>query len=324
MLIAAATILVGFIVLVWSADMFVAGAASIAENMGMSPIIIGLTIVSIGTSAPEVLVSITATLADAGQLAIGNAIGSNIANIGLVLGITVLVAPICVHQNCVRQEMPTLLVVTFACGLLLMDRELGRMDSLLMLLALVIIVVQMVRGQAQDETLQSEAAEEELPHLRPLRAWSTFLLGLALLIASSKLLVWGAVQIAQMLGVSELLIGLTVVAVGTSLPELAATVASALRGHTEIAIGNVIGSNLFNLLAVMPIPGLVRPEYLDPSVLYRDYAVMAGATVFLALAIYWGRLRRVAPEGHSYVGRSVGFMLVSLYVLYYFYIYATL
>jgi cation:H+ antiporter len=324
MLIAAAVILVGFIVLVWSADLFVAGAASIAESMGLSPIIIGLTVVSIGTSAPEILVSITAALSDAGKLAIGNAIGSNIANIGLVLGITVLIAPISVHQNSMRQEMPTLLAVTAACGLLLLDRELSRSDSLLMLVALAIIVVQMVRGQSQDKTLREEAAEEELPHLNPKRAWITFLVGLALLIASSRLLVWGAVDIAQELGVSELIIGLTIVAVGTSLPELAATVASALRGHTEIAIGNVVGSNLFNLLAVMPIPGLFRTEQLASTVLYRDYAAMAGATLFLALAMYAGRLRRAAPAGHSYLGRSVGAVLISFYCLYYYLLYLSI
>jgi cation:H+ antiporter len=324
MLIAAATILVGFIVLVWSADLFVAGAASIAENMGMSPILIGLTIVSIGTSAPEILVSITAALSGAGELAIGNAIGSNIANIGLVLGVTLLVAPMSVHQNCMRQEMPTLLIVTVGCGLLLLDGELNRVDGTLMLSALLLIMVQMVRGQSQDSTLLEEANEEELPHLPPVRAWITFMVGLALLIASSRMLVWGAAEIAIALGVSQLVIGLTIVAVGTSLPELAATLASALRGHTEIAIGNVIGSNLFNLLAVMAIPGMIAPEILEPSVLTRDYSAMAGATFLLAVAIYLGRLRARAPSGHSYLGRTVGTLLVTSYGLYYWLLYSTL
>jgi cation:H+ antiporter len=324
MLLATAAILVGFIVLVWSADLFVAGAASIAENMGISPIIIGLTVVSLGTSAPEVLVSITAALSDAGKLAIGNAIGSNIANIGMVLGITVIIAPICVHQNSIKQELPTLLLVTFAVGLLLMDFQLSRMDGILMLSALVLILFQMVRTQSRDSVLQEEVESEELPHLKPIKAWITFVFGLALLIASSRLLVWGAVHIAQELGVSQLVIGLTIVAVGTSLPELAATVASALRGHTEIAIGNIIGSNLFNLLAVMPIPGLLRSEILVSDVLYRDYAAMTGATVFLAAAIYMGRLRQVAPTGHSYLGRSVGVLLVLFYALYYYFLYISI
>ena len=231
MLIAAATILVGFIILIWSADLFVAGAASIAENMGMSPVIIGLTIVSLGTSAPEILVSITAALSGAGELAVGNAIGSNIANIGLVLGVTVLVAPLLVHPSCIKVELPTLLIVTLGTGILLIDGRLSILDGSLMLAALAFILFQMIRSQSQDEALLEEAGEEPLPHLKPIRAWLTFFFGLLLLIGSSRLLVWGAVEIAQQLGVSQLVIGLTIVAVGTSLPELAATVASALQSR---------------------------------------------------------------------------------------------
>ena len=324
MLIAAATILVGFIVLIWSADLFVAGAASIAENLGLSPVIIGLTIVSLGTSAPEILVSLTAALAGAGDLAIGNAIGSNIANIGLVLGVTVLVAPLCVHPSCMRVEMPTLLVVTVGVGALMLDGVLSRLDGILMASALVIILVQMVRTQSKDETLLEEAVDEPLPHLNPGKAWLTFAFGLILLIASSRLLVWGATDIALRLGVSQLVIGLTIVAVGTSLPELAATVASALRGHTEIAVGNVIGSNLFNLLAVMPIPALFSSMPLAPEVLTRDYAMMGVATLMLAGAVFIGRLRKAAPEGHAYIGRSVGCLLVTFYVAYYYLLYITI
>lgn len=324
MLIAAATILVGFIVLIWSADLFVAGAASIAENLGLSPVIIGLTIVSLGTSAPEILVSLTAALAGAGDLAIGNAIGSNIANIGLVLGVTVLVAPLCVHPSCMRVEMPTLLVVTVGVGALMLDGVLSSLDGILMASALVIILVQMVRTQAKDETLLEEAVDEPLPHLNPAKAWLTFAFGLILLIASSRLLVWGATDIALRLGVSQLVIGLTIVAVGTSLPELAATVASALRGHTEIAVGNVIGSNLFNLLAVMPIPALFSSMPLAPEVLTRDYAMMSVATLMLAGAVFIGRLRKAAPEGHAYIGRSVGCLLVTFYAAYYYLLYITI
>ena len=323
MLIAAAAILVGFIILIWSADLFVAGAASIAESVGLSPVIIGLTIVSLGTSAPEILVSITATMAGAGNLAIGNAIGSNIANVGLVLGTTVLVAPLCIHPSCMKVEMPMLLAVTLGTGLLLLDGDLSRLDGCLMLASLAFILIQMMRTQSKDEVLKEEAEEEPLPHLDPTRAWLTFFLGLLLLIGSSRLLVWGATEIAGMLGISELVIGLTIVAIGTSLPELAATVASALRGHTEIAVGNVIGSNLFNLLAVMAIPGLLGPMAISPMVVQRDYAAMTIATVLLALAIYFGRLRRAAPPGHSYVGRSVGLLLLIFYALYYYLLYLT-
>jgi cation:H+ antiporter len=323
MLLAAATILVGFIILIWSADLFVGGAASIAESMGMSPIIIGLTIVSLGTSAPEILVSLTAAFSGAGELAIGNAIGSNIANIGLVLGITVLVAPLCIHPSCMKREMPALLVVTLAVGLLILDGELTAMDGYLMLTMLVVILVATIKGQVSDPTLLEEATEEPIVHLQPARAWSTFFIGLALLIGSSRLLVWGATHIAAELGVSQLIIGLTIVAIGTSLPELAATIASALRGHTEIAIGNVIGSNLFNLLAVMSLPGIVKTEMLDPMVLTRDYASMTGATFLLAMVIFAGRWRSKGPADHAYVGRSVGVLLVSLYGLYYYGLYLT-
>jgi len=324
MLVAAVAILVGFIILIWSADLFVAGAASIAENIGMSPTIIGLTIVSVGTSAPEILVSITAALSGAGEMAVGNAIGSNIANVGLVLGVTVLVAPLCVHSSCMRVEMPTLLVVTCAVALLLLDGELSMLDSCLMIVALVFILAQMVRSQSHDATLIEEADDEPLPHLKPTRAWITFLIGLLLLIGSSRLLVWGASEIAGELGVSKLVIGLTVVAVGTSLPELAATIASALRGHAEIALGNIIGSNLFNLLAVMSVPGLIQSETLDPGVMSRDYPAMTVAMLILALAIYIGRRRNTAPQDHAYIGRSIGTLLVSLYGLYYYWLFLTI
>jgi len=324
MLLAAAAILLGFIILIWSADLFVAGAASIAQNLGMSPIIIGLTIVSLGTSAPEVLVSLNASLSGAGELAVGNAIGSNIANIALVLGVTVLVAPLMVQERCMRKEVPVLLLATAAVGALLMDGILSPVDGWLMLGALALIVAQLVVTQSHDEELIVEAVDEPLPHLRPLRAWLTFIVGLALLIGSSKMLVWGSVLTAKELGVSELIIGLTIVAVGTSLPELAATIASALREHTEIALGNIIGSNLFNLLAVMAIPGIVAPEVLEPAVIDRDYPAMTFLTVFLAIAIYVSRKRSKSSTGHAYLGRTLGVLLVSFYALYYYLLHATM
>ena len=324
MLLAAAAILAGFVILIWSADLFVAGAASIAQNMGLSPIIIGLTIVSLGTSAPEVLVSITASLAGSGELAIGNAIGSNIANIALVLGITLLVVPLMVQQKSMRKEIPVLLVATAGVGTLIDDRVLSASNSWLMMAALALIITLLVHNQSRDEELLVEASDEPLPHLPPLRAWLSFLLGLALLIASSRLLVWGAVFTAKELGVSELIIGLTIVAVGTSLPELAATIASALRGHTEIALGNIIGSNLFNLLAVMSIPGIIAPEVLEPSVQSRDYPFMTFLTVFLAIAIYVSRKRSKSAPGHTYLGRTLGTLLVSFYALYYYLLHTTM
>ena len=324
MLLATAAILVGFVVLIKSADLFVTGAAAIASNMGLSPIIIGLTIVSVGTSAPEILVSITAALSDAGELAIGNAIGSNIANIGLVLGATLILAPMTVQPGCMRRELPALLMVTLGTALLILDGVLSRVDGLIMLATLTIIMIQIVRSEEADPELLQEVSSITAAPLGLGKAWFTFLLGLLLLVASSRLLVWGATHVAEYLGVSQLVIGLTVVAIGTSLPELAATLAGALRGHTDIAVGNIIGSNLFNLLAVMAIPGLVTPEVLEPMVLYRDYLTMTAMTVLLAAAIFLSRGRRKSGNGgQAYLGRSVGVLLLSLYALYYYWLYRT-
>jgi cation:H+ antiporter len=323
MLIASAAILVGFIILVWSADLFVAGAAAIADNMGMSPILIGLTIVSLGTSAPEVLVSINAALSGAGELAVGNAIGSNIANVGLVLGITVLIAPLPVHRNRLKRELPTLLAVTFGCGLLLLDLELDWIDGVLMLLALAFILVEMIRSQSHDPNAAEEANIDELPHMAPSKAWVSFAIGLILLVASSKLLVWGASRIALELGVSPLVIGLSVVAVGTSLPELAASLASAMKGHAEIALGNVMGSNLFNLLGVMSLPGLFTTQVLGQEVLTRDYASMLGLTLLLATGLYMSLARSTEPESEHQISRSMGILFLSLYALYYYWLFHT-
>jgi cation:H+ antiporter len=324
MLLATAMILVGFIVLIWSADLFVSGAASIAKNMGMSPIIVGLTIVSLGTSAPEILVAITASLSGAGDLAIGNAIGSNIANIALVLGVTVFVAPLMVQERCMKTEIPILLLATAVVGLLILDLELSPQDGWLMIAMLLLIIGQLVRKQFGDAELLVEAEKEPENPLSPGPAWRSFVLGLVLLVASSKILVWGAILAAETLGVSELLIGLTIVAIGTSLPELAATIASAMRGHTEIALGNIIGSNLFNLLAVMAIPGIVATRTLDPAVISRDYLTMTILTVFLGVAIFVSRLRSKSSPGHAYLGRILGTLLVSFYALYYYSLHLTM
>tara|TARA_R110001599_G_scaffold65838_2_gene185932 strand:+ start:183879 stop:184853 length:975 start_codon:yes stop_codon:yes gene_type:complete len=321
MLIAAAAIFAGFAILIWSADLFIIGAAAIARNMGMSPIVIGMTIVSIGTSAPEVLVSLTAAFTGAGELAIGNAIGSNIANIGMVLGITLLVTPFVVLQSAVKKELLILLAVTAVAGAMLADNLLSGMEGWLLLAALALVMTYLLRSQATDAKLQEETNDECLRELPTLRAWLTFATGLMLLIASSRLLVWGAVITAEGLGVSELLIGLTVIAIGTSLPELAATVTSARRGHTEIAIGNVIGSNLFNLLAVMAIPGIVSSQSLASEVIGRDYPFMTLLTVLLASAVYIGGRRRKAPPGYAYLGRMVGWLLLTFYALYYYLLY---
>jgi cation:H+ antiporter len=193
-----------------------------------------------------------------------------------------------------------------------------------MLATLAIIMTAMLRGEASDPELLQEASELTREATPLATAWLRFGGGLLLLVASSRLLVWGATGIAEQLGVSELVIGLTIVAIGTSLPELAATVASALRGHADIAVGNVIGSNLFNLLAVMAIPGLIETQALDALVLYRDYLTMAGMTLLLAAAVYLSRSRhKSGTEGYAYIGRSLGLLLLGVYGLYYYWLYRT-
>ncbi|MFT5484335.1 MAG: cation:H+ antiporter [Halieaceae bacterium] len=325
MLTATLAIIVGFIALVWSADRFVGGAASIAENMGMPPIIIGLTVVSIGTSAPEAIVSISAALANETALAVGNALGSNLANVGLVLGVTVLVVPLIVLRTVILRELPILLACTACGGVFLYDSYLSRLDGVIFLTALVVIMWVLVRSKSHDSHAEKEAGVEQLPHMPKKKAWLNFTFGLLALIASAKLLVWGATGIATSLGVSTLVIGLTVVAVGTSLPELAATVASALKGHADIAVGNIIGSNLFNLLGVMALAALINPSPLPPEVFSRDYLAMAGITLILASGLYfsWYSNRGEGDECIHQIGRPAGVLFLALYGMYYYWLFAT-
>lgn len=223
-----------------------------------------------------------------------------------------------------RREIPVLLAVTFGVGLLILDGTLSIIDGTIMLTVMILMIVHLIRSHKYDSEILREVEQDELPHFKPVRAWLYFAIGLALLILSSRILVWGAVSAAEQLGVSELVIGLTIVAIGTSLPELAATIASAMRGHTEMALGNIVGSNLFNLLVVMAIPGIVAPQVLEPAVVSRDYLSMTFLTVFLAVAIWVSRKRMKAQVQHSYLGRMLGTLLVSFYGLYYYLLHSTL
>jgi len=306
-------VILGIALLVWSADKFVAGAASLARNLGMSPLLIGLTVVAFGTSAPEILVSITAASLDEPGIAMGNAIGSNIANIGLVMGITALIAPMPVHASLTRKELPLLGLVTLLAGALLLDKNLGRIDGLILLacLVLTLYLLAKIKPAASDKALIVEE-EQELPQLTTRTAIFWFSLGLLILILSSRLLVWAATEIALALGVSDLIIGLTIVAIGTSLPELAASVMSALRKHHDIAIGNVIGSNLFNLLAVMSLPGVISPYDFGPEVLWRDYGSMLVLTFLLIGLCYYSLFH--PKQGR--IGRSSGALFGLIYIGY--------
>ncbi|MEW7985702.1 MAG: calcium/sodium antiporter [Candidatus Thiodiazotropha sp.] len=276
-------ILVGLVVLVWSADRFISGAAALADNLGVSPMLIGLTVVGFGTSAPEVLVSTMASFNGNPGLAIGNAIGSNIANIGLILGFTALLIPLSVHSSVLRREYPLLLTVSAMAFLLMWDGELNQFDGVILVVTLVGVLGWMIytakTGAADPIAGEFDA---EIPHDIPThKAIVLLLVGLIFLLLSSRLLVWGASNVASALGVSDVIIGLTIVAIGTSLPELAASITSALKGEDDLAIGNVIGSNLYNLLAVLSIPGLVAPGVYSPEVMERDLPVMMVLTIFL-------------------------------------------
>lgn len=323
MIITSAAIIIGFIGLIWSADRFVAGAAGIARGLGMAPIMIGLTIVALGTSAPEIIVAINAAMDNAGGLAVGNALGSNLANIGLVLGVTALISPIPIAKTLLKREIPLLLGATIAAIFFLYDNHLGVIDGVAFLLMLSGIFYYLVNSKSHQPDAEHEADVEHIPDLPRGKAWWLFCLGLVLLIVSSRLLVWGAGEIALAFGVSELIIGLTVVAVGTSLPELAASAASALKGHHDIAIGNVVGSNLFNLLAVMAMPALIAPAALEPAVFNRDYLSMAGLTILLAILILGRHWLAGKQQSPARIGRGDGVLFLLCYVAYYYLLFPT-
>ncbi len=312
-----AVIVIGLVALVWSADKFVDGASAIAQRAGLTPMMIGLTIVSVGTSAPEILISVMSAWSGSGELAVGNALGSNIANVGLVLGITLLVKSITLNKSTTFIDLPLLVLVVVVAGAQLFDLNLPRGDSLVLLAVLGLFFVHIIR-HGQHPVSESEAIP--IPSLSPLAAWLTFLGGLVLLIASSRALVWAASQVAASLGVSELLIGLTIVAVGTSLPELAASVMSALKGQADMAIGAIIGSNMFNLLLVLAIPGFWGTLNLQAEVLHRDLVAVFVTTLVLALAALYGWNRRT---GVSTLARNTGTVLLALYIAYYLWLFAT-
>lgn len=313
MTLAALAILVGFALLVWSADRFVDGAAATARHAGMPSLLIGMVVVGFGTSVPEMVVSAMAALDGNPGLALGNALGSNIVNIGLVLGVTALVAPIAVHSGVIRRELPMLLMVTVLTGALFVDDSLTRAESMGLLAGfsglIVWTIVSALRNR--DDNLATEMDQSLAIRPMPLRPALFWLVaGLALLIVSSRVLVWGAVTIAQALGVSDLIIGLTIVALGTSLPELASSVVAARRGEHDLAIGNLVGSNMFNLLAVVGIAGVIEPMHaIAAEVLYRDWSTMLGMTVALFVMSYgFGR------EGR--INRLEGLLLLTAYLAY--------
>ena len=308
----------GLIVLIWSADRFVAGAAATARLLGMSPLLIGMLVVGFGTSAPEMLISAISAANGASGIALGNAWGSNVANIALILGLSAVVHPIAVQSQVLRIEIPILTLVTATAAWQVFDGTVSRVDGLILVVAIVVLIGWSIfRSRRVPQDLLGDQVSRELtppetggagPSLR--RGLLDLVGGLLLLTLSSRILVWGAVGVAQTAGISDLVIGLTIVALGTSLPELASAIAAARKGEDDIALGNVIGSNLFNTLAVVGIGALIRPIQVEPMVLSRDLPVMAGLTLLLfVVGVGWrGRPGRI--------NRVEGAILIALYLLY--------
>jgi cation:H+ antiporter len=320
MLLAISAIFFGLALLVWGADKFVEGASSLANHLGVSPLIIGITIIGFGTSAPEILVSIIAVMEDTPDIAIGNALGSNIANIGLILGVTAFITPIPIAKGLFRREYPLLVIATTLLAWCMFDGSLDQIDGLTLLLVLVAILIYLIKSHRNDPNMHQ--IEEELSETIPedmtlISAIVWVFVGLIILVGSSKILVWGATDIALALGVSELVIGLTMIALGTSLPELAASIASLKKGVPDMAIGNVIGSNLFNSLAVIGLPALLTDFSIDPHAISRDLPVVGGLTVLLLC------FSRFPASSTQSLSRLKGFLLLCCFVIYQLYLYTS-
>ena len=312
--------LIGLALLVMSADKFVDGAAAIANHYGMSPLLIGMVIVGIGTSAPEMVVSAFAALNNNPGLALGNAYGSNIGNIALILGITALISPIPVQSQVLRKELPILTGVTLLAGFQLLDGHLSTVDAWVLVATLAGVMFWLIRqsmGSTGDEMSQA-AVEEAGEHNMPAqKAWLLVIGGLIVMMASSRALVWGAENMAKAFGVSDLVIGLTVVAIGTSLPELVSSVMAARKQQHALALGNILGSNLFNTLGVVGIAGAIAPAAVDPTLITRDFPVM----LLLTLSLFVVGMGFKGKPGS--INRAEGAVLVLAYVGYMAYLLLT-
>ncbi|MFL1467878.1 calcium/sodium antiporter [Marinobacter sp. HN1S83] len=321
MLMAIGAIIAGLVLLVWSADRFVEGAAATAKHLGMPSLLIGMVIIGFGTSAPELAVSAMAAADGNPGLALGNGYGSNITNIALIVGLTAVIAPIAVHSQVIRKELPLLLVLTAIAGVQLLDGQLTRLDGWVLLGVFAAVmgwsIYQGIKGK--DDSLVGDTDAELIAHPMPLKVALIWLVvGLVLLIISSRMLVWGAVTIAQALGVSDLIIGLTIVAIGTSLPELASALAAVKKNEHDLILGNIVGSGIFNTLAVVGLAAVIEPLAVDPEVLYRDWTLMAALTFgLLLMAVGLTGKRKL-------VSRLDGALLLVVYVSYTGYLASTI
>ncbi len=312
-------LIIGFAALVWSADRFVYGAAALAKNMGIPTLIIGLTVVAMGSSAPEMMVSASAALADKTDTAVGNAVGSNITNILLVLGVTALLRPLSVSSMTLKREMPLVLLISVAAWYVFSDNYFSFAEGIALMIAFAVfiggLVIVSLRAKNQDDPFVSEACEDVPNDVSTKSAVFWLIIGMILLPVSSHFLVESAVDIAKYFGLSDLVIGLTIIAIGTSLPELAACIAGVLKNEDDLALGNIVGSNIFNLLAVLPLAGIINPSIIDPSAANRDALIMIAATVVLiAMSLNFKGVRRI--------NRVEGGLLLVAFIAYQGYIFS--
>ncbi|WP_413401198.1 calcium/sodium antiporter [Pseudoalteromonas sp. KJ71-7] len=312
-------LILGFAALVWSADRFVYGAAALAKNFGVPTLIVGLTVVAMGSSAPEMMVSASAALANKTDTAVGNAVGSNITNILLVLGITALLRPLSVSSSTLRREIPLVLLVSIATWYIFSDNYFSFFEGAALLFGFITFIGGLIfvslRAKNQDDPFVSEACDEVPDNVPTKKAVLWLVVGMILLPVSSHFLIGSAVDIAKYFGLSDLVIGLTIIAIGTSLPELAASIAGVLKNEDDLALGNIVGSNIFNILAVLPLAGLINPSVIDASVANRDVIIMIGATLALiAMSLNFRGQRRI--------NRVEGGLLIVAFMIYQGYIFS--
>ena len=319
MWLAVITVLIGLAILVWSADMFIDGATTLANSLGVPSFLIGVVILGLGTSAPEMVVSVLAALEGSPELALGNAYGSNIMNIALVLGTTALISPIIIQKSIVKRDLPLLLVITILAAWQLRDGQLSQSDGIILLLGLAAvlifqIVMNLRSSRQEDKKIASKNNEHSENKDRQsagiFRGLASLIIGMSILILSSRAIVWGAVELATFWGLSELIIGLTVVAVGTSLPELVASLSAARKGEHDMALGNIIGSNIFNTLGVVGLAALIAPISADPIILTRDVLAMALLTLLLVVLCVFAYLKKRS------FGRTSGAILLLFFIGY--------
>jgi len=304
LLLPTALLLIGLALLVWSSDIFIDGAASLAKHLNISPLIIGVLVLGFGTSMPEVVVAALASIDGSPGLAIGNAVGSNIANIGLVLGVTAMIAPILVKSSVLKRELTVLIFISIFVYLLILDGNLSFIDGIILLSLLVVTLLWMIKtnnSASNDDPITEETLHEvdELPELSLKKSILYLVGGLIVLMISAKMMVSGAVEIAHYFEVPEVVIGLTIIAIGTSLPELAAAIAAARKNEADLMIGNIVGSNLFNILAVLAVPALIAPGVVESDVITLDFPIMLGFTLamlLLALPLF-GKAKINLPKG---------------------------